>query len=48
MLQQSLVDWFFVAYLNRLGTYLIELYSGRLRVGATRYRQLIGSLGLRR
>jgi predicted GTPase len=40
-LQQSLVDWFYTAYLHRLGTYLIELYSGRLRVGAGRYRALL-------
>jgi predicted GTPase len=41
MLQQSLIDWFYTAYLHRLGTYLIELYSGRLRVGASRYRELV-------
>jgi predicted GTPase len=40
-LQQSLADWFYTAYLNRLGTYLIELYSGRLGVGADRYRALV-------
>jgi hypothetical protein len=39
-LQQSLVDWFYVAYLHRVGTYLIELYSGRLGVGPDRYRAL--------
>lgn len=39
-LQQDLVDWLFVAYLHRLGAYLIELYSGRLKVGADRYRDL--------
>src|SRR5262249_9556764 len=27
---------------HRLGNYLIELYSGRLRVGAVRYRQIMG------
>jgi predicted GTPase len=41
MLQQNLLLWFYTAYLHRLGTYLIELNSGRLRVGATRYRQLM-------
>jgi uncharacterized protein len=41
MLQQNLFAWFFTAYVHRLGTYLIDLNSGRLRVGATRYRQLV-------
>lgn len=41
MLQQNLVVWFYTAYLQRLGTYLIELYSGRLRVGARRWRELV-------
>jgi predicted GTPase len=40
-LQQSLADWFYTAYLHRVGTYLIELYSGRLGVGAERYRALV-------
>jgi predicted GTPase len=40
-LQQGLADWFYTAYLHRLGTYLIELYSGRLGVGAERYRALL-------
>jgi hypothetical protein len=39
-LQQGLADWLYTAYLHRLGAYLIELYSGRLRVGADRYRAL--------
>ena len=34
MLQQNLYAWFFTAYVHRLGTYLIDLNSGRLRVGA--------------
>jgi predicted GTPase len=41
MLQQNLILWFYTAYLQRLGTYLIELYSGRLRVGARRWRELV-------
>jgi len=41
MLQQNLLLWFYTAYLHRLGTYLIELYSGRLRIGAQRYRELV-------
>jgi predicted GTPase len=40
MLQDNLLLWFFTAYIHRLGTYLIDLNSGRLRVGAARYRQL--------
>ncbi len=39
--QQNILVWFYSAYLHRLGTYLIELNSGRLRVGASRYRQLV-------
>jgi uncharacterized protein len=35
-----LLIWFFTAYIHRLGHYLIELNSGRLRVGAVRYMQL--------
>src|SRR6202044_2269000 len=40
MLQDNLLVWFFTAYIHRLGNYLIELNSGRLRVGAERYREL--------
>jgi GTPase Era involved in 16S rRNA processing len=42
-LQQNVLAWFYAQYVRRLGTYLIELNSGRLRVGATRYRQLLGT-----
>jgi predicted GTPase len=41
MLQQNLILWFYSAFIHRLGSYLIDLNSGRLRVGATRYRQLL-------
>jgi predicted GTPase len=41
MLQQNLLVWFYTAYVHRLGTYLIDLNSGRLRVGARRYRALL-------
>jgi predicted GTPase len=41
LLQQNLLLWFYTAFLQRLGTYLIELYSGRLRVGARRWRELV-------
>ncbi len=40
LLQQDLIAWFYTAFIHRLGTYLIELNSGRLRVGARRYREL--------
>jgi predicted GTPase len=40
MLQQNLILWFYSAFVHRMGHYLVELHSGRLRVGATRYRQL--------
>jgi predicted GTPase len=43
-LQENLFLWFYTAYLHRLGTYLIELHSGRLRVGADRFCQLFGGL----
>ncbi|MCE9531301.1 MAG: 50S ribosome-binding GTPase [Planctomycetes bacterium] len=33
--------WFHANYIRKLGHYLIELYSGRLKVGAGRYRELI-------
>ncbi len=39
-MQQNLMRWFFRAYINRFGTHLIELYSGRLAIGADRYRRL--------
>jgi predicted GTPase len=41
MLQANLLLWFYTAYVHRLGTYLIDLNSGRLRVGARRYRELL-------
>jgi predicted GTPase len=43
LLQQNLIAWFYTAYVHRLGTYLIDLNSGRLRVGARRYRELRGA-----
>jgi predicted GTPase len=42
LLQENLVAWFYTAYVHRLGTYLIDLHSGRLRVGARRFRELRG------
>ncbi|MBI3408543.1 MAG: GTPase domain-containing protein [Planctomycetes bacterium] len=40
MLQENVLVWFYTAFLHRLGSYLIDLNSGRLRVGAQRYREL--------
>lgn len=39
--QNNVLAWFHAAYLHELGRYLIELNSGRLRVGAKRYRELL-------
>ncbi|MFO0876930.1 MAG: GTPase [Gemmataceae bacterium] len=44
MLQQNLLRWFYTAFVQRMGHYLIELNSGRLRVGADRYRELVDQL----
>jgi predicted GTPase len=44
LFQQNLVAWFHLAFVHRLGSYLIELNSGRLRVGARRYRELKAAL----
>lgn len=41
MLQENLILWFYTAYVHEVGTYLIDLHSGRLRVGASRYRELL-------
>jgi GTP-binding protein EngB required for normal cell division len=41
MLQNNLLIWFYTAYVHRLGTYLVDLNSGRLRLGAQRYRELM-------
>jgi uncharacterized protein len=41
LLQQNVILWFYSAFVRELGFYLIELYSGRLRVGVTRYRELM-------
>ncbi len=40
-LQSNVLLWFHTAFIHLFGRYLIELNSGRLRVGATRYRELI-------
>jgi predicted GTPase len=40
-LQRYLLLWFYTLYVERVGTYLIEVNSGRLRIGAERYRELL-------
>jgi len=44
--QENLQLWVYTAFINRVGSYLIELYSGRLRRGAARHRELFGKMGL--
>jgi len=44
LLQQNIQAWFYTSFLHRLGTYLIELHSGRLRVGTERYRQIMSGI----
>jgi predicted GTPase len=41
MLQENVLAWFYMNFVHRVGTYLIDLNSGRLRVGARRYRELV-------
>jgi predicted GTPase len=38
--RQNLIIWFHTLFIHRLGHYLIELQSGRLKVGSRRYREL--------
>jgi predicted GTPase len=45
LLQENLILWFYTAYVHRFGSYLIDLNSGRLRVGAQRYRELLLEAG---
>ncbi len=39
-MQQNMLRWFYRAYINRMGAHLIELLSGRLAIGAEKYRRL--------
>jgi predicted GTPase len=41
LLKQNAVQWLYAMFVQRLGHYLIELYSGRLRVGVSRYKTLL-------
>lgn len=40
-IQNNILGWFFLQFVHQLGRYLIELNSGRLKVGARRYRELM-------
>jgi hypothetical protein len=39
-MQLNILRWFYRAFVQRLGTHLIEMYSGRLGIGADLYRKL--------
>ncbi len=41
--QDNVLLWFHTAYIHELGRYLIELNSGRLKVGAEKYRDLMSN-----
>lgn len=38
-MQENILTWFYASYVHRVGFYLIELNSGRLRVGSRSYRR---------
>lgn len=40
-IQDNIILWFHTAFIHHLGRYLIELNSGRLKVGVKRYRELL-------
>ncbi len=40
-LQDNIILWFHTAFIHQLGHYLVELNSGRLKVGVKRYRELL-------
>jgi predicted GTPase len=42
-IQNNVLLWFHTAFIHELGRYLIELNSGRLKVGVKRYREIIAS-----
>lgn len=43
--QENVMLWFHTAFVHELGKHLIELNSGRLKVGADKYRELIEKNG---
>lgn len=44
MIQSNMLEWFYVAYLQRLGFYLIEMNSGRLKGGKEKFRAAVARL----
>ena len=42
-IQDNLILWFHTAFIHQLGRYLIELNSGRLKVGVKRYREILAA-----
>lgn len=42
-LQGNILLWFHTAFVHQLGRYLIELNSGRLKVGVKRYREILAA-----
>lgn len=42
-IQSNLILWFHTAYVHQVGRYLIELNSGRLKVGVKRYREILAA-----
>jgi predicted GTPase len=40
-LQENAFLWLYANFIRRLGHYFIELYSGRLKIGVERYRELL-------
>ncbi|MDY3563778.1 GTPase domain-containing protein [Gemmata sp. JC673] len=41
LFKENVVLWLHVNFIRQMGHYFIELYSGRLKIGATRYRELM-------
>ncbi len=42
-IRDNLLRWFHAVYVRQLGYYLIELNSGRLKVGVKKYRELVAA-----
>ena len=42
-LQGNILLWFHTAFVHQLGRYLVELNSGRLKVGTKRYREILAA-----
>ena len=45
-LQGDVLLWFHTAFIHQLGHYLIEMNSGRLKVGVKRYREILAQNGV--